>query len=289
MIVANVREDSPKVEEFVRSGGGAIVFLGDHYTEKYNPAYLPAEIEAEFDSPQKVSWLTGEHPSGLTGELRLGEFDLQKIEVNRGYVLEPKEGAKVVASLSSGWPLFVTGGYGSGTVSVFASSADRDWNNFAAKPFYSPFLRALARHNAGTPFSEGSASLKVGEAIRQRAVPGCEMKVPSGKMLGLRTMSDEIVFTDTEDTGFYRLYAGSKELKTFVVNLDTDSGESDLTPASAAELRKYFSGSVLRSISAEGWEGKFMAALSGREITKYIMFLAQKSIEFSLKEIFRFI
>jgi hypothetical protein len=100
LVLANIREDDPKIEQAVRAGCGAIVFLGEHSADAFNPLYLPASIGSEFNEVQNVRWAEESHPIGTNLPIR--EFDWDKTAVEKGYILKAKEQSKTLATLSSG-------------------------------------------------------------------------------------------------------------------------------------------------------------------------------------------
>lgn len=269
IVLANVRDDNPKIDEFIKSGGGAIVFLGDHYSEKFCPEYLPANIGNEFDNKMSVLWNSETGFGGLG--LQMLDFDVGKIVVEKGFVLQPKDGEQTIASLSSGWPFITESTYGNGTVVMFASSADRDWNNMPSKPVYAPLIRSIADYASKSSVTEKQSSIVVGQLFYFEKVKYPEIAGPQGKKYKPDIAGGQVLFLDTEEPGIYTLFSQGKEVVKFIVNLDTRSDESNLSAMTAAELKKYFIGSVVIAMPAYNWESKLMPVLCGKDIARPII------------------
>jgi len=278
VILANVRDDHPRLEQFVKAGGGALIFLGNHSGDGFAPAYLPAEIGSIFTTRQNVFW--NEEKREVLSRFPLEGFDGGKIEVDSGFVLRPREGAGVVATLTSGWPFIVEGAYGSGKVMLCASTASRQWNNMPTRPMFAPFIKGLCGYLGAAQPSAEKVMLKVGEPFR-RSGSVAEVETPAGRRVKVPASGGEMLFQDTEDPGIYRVISAGREILKFAVNLDTDSGESDLAPVSLAALKRLFAGNPVILLPGQDWEKRFMSVLAGTDITRalilvmLVLFLAE--------------
>ncbi|MHB9154134.1 MAG: BatA domain-containing protein [Endomicrobiales bacterium] len=265
-VLANVREFGRRLEEFIKAGGGAIIFTGSRMREETWPGYFPASAGSLFEQPQGVSWNAEGHP--VTGAGSLAGFEWQKIEVEKGLVLQPRGEAVVLARLASGWPFLVEGGLGAGKILLFCSTADREWNNLPGKPVFAPLLQGMLRHTVRAPGEEENRSLRVGEAYRHARVAGAEIVGPSGRRSKPPASGDEMSFADTEEPGIYRLFSGNREIASFAVNVDGRRGEGDLAPAAASRLREYFGDNPVAALSQSAWENEFIAVLTGKDISR---------------------
>ncbi len=266
VILANISNDNPRITEFLKSGGGAVIFLGSHGSENFNPAYLPADIGSEFTGTESVRWAAGAHE--LQDLIDPASFDWGKIAVNRGFVLMPKEGATVLASLDSGRVFMVEGTFGRSRVVLCSSTADREWNNMPGRPLYAPFMTGLMRYVSGVDYKEERTSYTIGETYRKKAPAGTEIITPAGLRVKPSYDGTEIYFGDTNEPGIYRVYSGGKEISSFAVNLDRKSGEGDLTPVAKGALKEYFKGSAVIEMPASGWEKYFVSIVSGKDVTR---------------------
>jgi hypothetical protein len=176
VILSNVRSLSAaawqKLREFVRAGGGLLVFSGDEvdpaaYTPNASQGVLPASVKEKRSEPEKTSLEPSEpsHPvfapfaGGMNGDLSVRAF--------RTYlVLEPapETSARVLARFRGSSPALVERELGSGRVLLFASSADPSWNDLPSYGApYVPLMHLLARHATGR--SAAPVSALVGESI----------------------------------------------------------------------------------------------------------------------------
>jgi hypothetical protein len=270
VVLANVREDVPAVASFVNAGGGAIVFPGDHSLDAFNPSYLCAMPGVKFEQPQSVSWTAGQ--KALPADFPAQEFEWQKLVVEKGVVLSPREDATVLARLSSGWPYLVTGNYGRGRVAAFASTADHEWNNMVSRPLYAPFMKNLVRYLAQLPDAELQRSLVVGDTFVHPAVEEAAILTPAGRRISLPG-GQAIVFNGTDEPGIYALLSRGEETAQFAVNLDRRTAESDLASASTAEIKRYFKGADVLFLPAANWEKRLSAAVAGREFSRPLIAL----------------
>jgi len=177
VILSNVRALSApawqKLREFVRGGGGLLVFVGDEvdpaaYTANASQGVLPVSIKEKRSEPEKTSLEASDasHPlfapfaGGMNGDLSVRAF--------RSYlVLEPapETSARVLARFRGSSPALVERELGNGRVLIFASSADPSWNDLPSygSP-YVPLMHLLVRYATGRTAAPVSAI--VGESIR---------------------------------------------------------------------------------------------------------------------------
>jgi len=142
------------LRRYVLGGGGLIIFAGDRLdASSYNAALggpgekglLPAPLNA-VRAADAGGWpITGvqrEHPilRGIADAL-----DTQAARVRRLFTLKQRgeDAAGTVLMRTQGGPLLVEGKAGAGTVLLFTSSLDMDWNNLAARSFYLPLLHQM--------------------------------------------------------------------------------------------------------------------------------------------------
>ncbi|MBN1823651.1 MAG: BatA and WFA domain-containing protein [Endomicrobiales bacterium] len=270
IILANVRQDSERVADFVKNGGGLIVFPGSNTTDEFSPPYLPASFGQRFRKSMNVTW----QDAGFWEELGTSpeEFEWQRISVESGFYMKPEQGSRVLASLSDGWPFAVVGGYGSGRVVVFATSADRDWSNIVSKPVYAPLLSGLARHLSGTQDNVGIKYLKAGEVLRVQHKGPCTVVLPEGGREKCEGGPNEVIFENTSRTGVYAVLSDGKEVARALVNLDTGSDEGNTSRASSGEIRKYFSPNPVYELPENGWEDRLSAIIAGKEVSDGLLF-----------------
>ena len=197
VVLANVSDVLPAVagmlRNFVVSGGGLIVFLGDAIEPNLANArfrsedadLLPAEIGEEAASELSIVAEAAGHP--LAAALRaLKPEILDEARVHRWFRVRLAEDARPILTLSgSGDVLLAERAVGRGKVLLFTTSADGAWNDLFASPVYPILLQEAVRHLTRTG---NERPLTVGDAIAVALPP----EIPG----------DEVVFRNPAGTSF---------------------------------------------------------------------------------------
>jgi len=245
-----------RLEEFVRRGGGLLVFVGDAVSrDNYNrygyadgrgllPGRLGEPIGAADDRDTYVGLqadsfthpsltdFTDAHESGLFLKGRVWRF--VPLEVN------PTE-ATVLMRYTDGHPAVAERAFGAGRVCLVTTSADMAWNNLAARGDYVSLTWALAAHLcAGAGETRG---LLVGQQIVEpltaeqsaAAAAGLRVTTPDGTVAdaSLDTLPGQLAdaggyelrFGPTESVGIYTASIGNDRVL-YAANVDPE--ESDL-------------------------------------------------------------
>ena len=236
------------LERYVLRGGGLWVLAGtraDTKTYRGLRRVLPARIGKAAIVSDRARRLRVKAPpeeeSVLPERFDWNEFELQNVETERTYSLEPREDATIWFNDGEGRPLMVAGAFGQGRVLVWGSSLDIGWSNLALKPVFTAWadvgLRWLTRYSG----REQWRTVRVGESIKRRWGGGehppakVQIRAPGGRRSSLLVRDRQIDFSDTREPGFYFLRPltgeGDARPEVFAVNVDRASGEGDLTPA----------------------------------------------------------
>ena len=127
-----------KVRRFVSTGGGLIVFGGDNVaTAAYETAAAGAGslLPCGIGMPRTIEGGTRLEPGRLAHPIlqkwkggRNGDLAAPKFRTH--LFLTPKKDADVVLAFKNGDPALIAGKYGTGSVLVYASTCDLDWNAF---------------------------------------------------------------------------------------------------------------------------------------------------------------
>jgi hypothetical protein len=158
VILANLpdlpREDAAALGDFVKAGGGLMVFLGDNTTHGKSHSstrsadgkpLLPGQLlelvePGGNDGATATAWniQTGMEDHQVTRALAtLPKEQWGTILFKRYIKSAPHEGARVLMRLTPGDdPLLLSQQIGRGQVLLFTSSADRDWNDMVVHPTY---------------------------------------------------------------------------------------------------------------------------------------------------------
>jgi hypothetical protein len=233
--LANVGRISPqagaKLREYVESGGGLFITLGDQVdVENYNTQLgelLPRRLRSlkqlamrdDPDAPVKVTRLghaNRQHPVFRVFGLP-GGTSLQSVQVFSYMLLEPApasdETRQLLAFQDSG-PALLERTVGQGRVLLWTTTIDREWTDFPVRTAYLPLTRRKFMYLARRSASQSTAQHIVGQPVRldvaglvrERAI----IRAPSGARLVLDPIDGEVLFTALE-AGVHEVYADSDE------------------------------------------------------------------------------
>jgi len=182
IVLANVARLSPAAEkqlhEYVRRGGGLLVFLGDqvdadHYNRQLyreGAGVLPASIGPQVDAPGASAPITfgswdAAHPVFRAFVNELGAV-LRQVRIESFMTLAETGGAAILARFSdaASSPALVARRFGEGTCVLVATTADQEWNDWAANFSFVPLMLELVQY-AARP-AEVVAPAVVNEPIR---------------------------------------------------------------------------------------------------------------------------
>ncbi len=248
-----------RLAEYVRQGGGLLVYMGDQVSaEDYNAfgfadgeGVLPARIaglvgsEDDRDKFVRIDARSTAHPcvADFAGQPRSGLFLARFYRHAKLQVPPEADGAAVALRYDNGDCAVAARRAGLGRVAMMSFSANMDWTNLPAKGDYVSLTMGLLAWVAG----EGSAARNVlvgeplGEPLTHRAASlSLSVLAPDGRryrpMLASQPAPERIVarFDRTDRAGAYRLMIGSRPVG-FSVNVDP--AEGDLRRIGAQELR----------------------------------------------------
>ena len=164
-----------KIQNFLRQGGGLLVFGGDRLqSENYNvklvqssPPVLPVQLREKKLGPEagadKVAKLDLTHPALLGFSDAILQESLKSARV-WGYSRISASGKSVLIALANGDPLLVEQRVGNGRVLFMTTSADRDWSDLPVKTAYLPLIQSLTHYLAGGKRGVMDSGIPVGTA-----------------------------------------------------------------------------------------------------------------------------
>lgn len=241
VILANVADLSEtavkKLDQFVRRGGGLMVFAGDKVTtEVYNrrlrtPAgsLLPVALDKDVQSPNKDSgWALGQARPGhpLSDLVRLLPPELlDSARFPRIFKATPNPGAVTLLSLAGqDLPLLVEQKVGKGSTLFFACTADAKWGHFPMHPLYAILLQQAVTHMTSHP---GQQTAIVGQAVTvpvsKRLGDSVRLTGPGGQARELKVVAVEgqpSCTFEPEVDGFYQVEVAKDRSARIAVNLD---------------------------------------------------------------------
>ncbi|MDD4869256.1 MAG: BatA domain-containing protein [Kiritimatiellae bacterium] len=280
VILANVQQlqdhQIKALEDFVRGGGGLMIFPGNRIDISWYNSRLSADGKGLL--PRKFSTIEGgpedndphaailgqhqEHPAfQLFNDPRNG--DLSTATIRLWYKLVEKQGTAktnsgefVMARLNTGDPFMIEKKYGEGSVIICSTPCSADWSNLPLRPFYLPLMQQLVTYLAAK--FDPPRNIQVGLpliAALPAALDGKTMELtdPGGKKHKLTAKNQGgralLNFDDTRIPGLYLLELPDKSLIHFVVN--TSRSESNLAQLTADEIKtaaKPFEATVVKSM-----------------------------------------
>ncbi|MEO6741796.1 MAG: BatA domain-containing protein [Chthoniobacteraceae bacterium] len=296
VVLANVRKLTPEqlrvLEDFVKNGGGLLVFPGDRTDSAWwngpfaTLAPVPlAGISGELKDASQGTGIAAqrfENPAleifndprnGSMTEAAIKVWFKMKSPASSGDPNDPV----VLARLDSGDPFLVERAVGHGRVIACSSAADADWGNLPARPFYLPLVQRLCVHLASTV--NPPRNLDVGRSLVSflpTAAAGKKALLtgPDGTSIELPIVKrDELGVVETAplyQPGLYTLQPPGGQPIHYVVNADRrESDLARLADTEIAEFAKAHSVAVVHS-SAEFRENEHRQRF-GEELWKWVL------------------
>ncbi|HCV42281.1 MAG TPA: hypothetical protein DGH68_02265 [Bacteroidetes bacterium] len=299
--------ESDRIAQFVKAGGGMMMFPGDESNVvNWNETILaklgiPASEPAHGETPgtDQSSFLSFEkvdysHPlfEGLFEQPTPGKESQATIESPRVYkAIKPRvgENGRTIIGLSDGSSFFTEYSAGMGHVLLFSVEANIGWSDFPVKGLFAPLLHRSIVYLAGgeqsatsgiagenikaavrtkTPAGKGSYVFRSPAGIEERTVPHANMT--SGLSL--------FESSATTEAGVYELRNGNETLHASAVNIDPE--ESDLRHATDEELASFWKrvgvndDQARRLRTSDNLETTILEARLGVELWKYLVLLA---------------
>jgi len=254
--------------EWVRAGGGLVIFLGDQvdevvYNEKLarGAGLFPISLVAIKGDETDGRWVhlqpeVANHPVLQVFAGTQNPF-LGRVKFFRWYSgVVPKQDlqsgrTQVLATYSDtdGSPAIVEKRVGDGRVLLVTTTADAEWTNWPADPSFLVSVLEMVRYAERA--TTGGGGLAVGSPLRAdidpaRYVSEVLVEGPGGEVVPVQAVPTEdparlrLTYGDTAARGFYRLrlstHEGAEEARLFAANVSPTEG--DLTPADADLLRR---------------------------------------------------
>ncbi len=162
----------PRLREYLRQGGGLLIFLGDRVqADDYGrklfdsaPSILPARLRdrriVSPGGPEKIERIDVKHPALAPFSDPILFESLKSTRV-LGYFRTDAPGASALIALANGDPLALEKRVGAGRVILISTSADRDWSDLPLKTAYLPLTQSLVSYLQ----AEKKGSLDTGIAV----------------------------------------------------------------------------------------------------------------------------
>jgi hypothetical protein len=264
VVLANVSQLSDvqlkALENFVREGGGVLVFPGNRINSGWYNTTLSSGGKGLLPLP--ITQLSGSVNSGTRATIVSQHYEhpaldmfndprngnLSEADIRLWYKMREDTGRSgdtgiaVLARLDTGDPFLVEKKFGEGRVIECAVPCDAEWSNLPARPFYLPLMQQLVTYLASKVYPPRNvdvgkplvAFLPAADAGRKAVLTDPEGKareiVIAAK--GTRAVAE---FGETQRPGLYVLDAPNNNRIHFVVNVDRK--ESDLAQLSDGDVQ----------------------------------------------------
>ncbi|MFO8058708.1 MAG: BatA domain-containing protein [bacterium] len=291
LVLANTGElkqgTTERIKRFVKKGGGILLTLGDQVdADNYNARWgelLPRELRgvklsyAGAQGKEEVRTMHLESPSAdadvhpiLTVFQEPGQGDLGLPGFRKYFLLQqevdPK--SKTILRLTDGTPMMVESDYGKGKVILFASSADREWNDFCIHPTYLPLFHQTVQYLADSLVMKDAGDIRAGSVVDvpvPSGVTGARVRGPDGAAWESELIKEKgsrrVRLSKTEKPGVYFIFFKGPEIpederrpasadRTVVIN--PDPAESDPAKATASQIEVWSAADQVTIANTEG-------------------------------------
>jgi hypothetical protein len=168
-----------KLQNYLRGGGGLLIFGGDRLQPDHYNAKLAQILQAPIrdkkqgleGSGEKIGKFELTHPALQSLSDNLLQESIKSARV-WGYSRISVSGKSVLMSLANGDPLLIEQKVGSGRVMFITTTADRDWSDLPVKTAYLPMIQSLTNYLAGGKRGVLDGGISVGDGKQISLPPG---------------------------------------------------------------------------------------------------------------------
>jgi hypothetical protein len=168
-----------KLQNYLRGGGGLLIFGGDRLQPDHYNAKLAQILQAPIrdkkqgleGSGEKIGKFELTHPALQSLSDNLLQESIKSARV-WGYSRVSASGKSVLMSLANGDPLLIEQKVGSGRVMFITTTADRDWSDLPVKTAYLPMIQSLTNYLAGGKRGVLDGGISVGDGKQISLPPG---------------------------------------------------------------------------------------------------------------------
>lgn len=233
--LANVGEITPRIakelEEFVDTGGTAVIFLGNSVRANFYNTLLKNILPGEIQSISQGKLLL----SNANSEVFSKEITdkLSQINIEKIYKTAPYHGSEVIINTIAEDPFLIKKDYGGGSVFMFTSTADTKWNNFSITPVFLPVIKKI--HDLPN-MGRRSRHYFVGETVKIETFEDAKSMVvtnPVGKKHNVDSNLYE--FKQTNLPGIYSVKEDGDVKYRFAVNINPQESNLEKIPPRSIE------------------------------------------------------
>ena len=289
LILANIETPTSQqirvTRDFAASGGGVLIVPGPgadagRLNRELLADLVPASLASISGRPGGAAFVqldTGRVFSALFEDL-LADADDQP-EFYATFAVSTRQQLAVLARFDDGQPALVEGRSPAGRALLWPTPFDLAWSDVPLRGQFVPLLQRMVRYLARS--TSHSANYLVGDRAWRRLAnvdvnARVEVDSPSGRHLVVQAenVGDERLWKvpDLDEAGIWQLRADGAVVDAFAVNVDI--AEADLTPVTAAEIRRRL-GQQVRILQQDlPMMDAVNAARFGRELWRELLVLA---------------
>jgi len=263
------RSDVRALADFVKAGGGLLVFTGENVTAESTAELAAAGltvgqvqgIQHATDLPIRLANWDSKHPIFAPfSDPQLG--DLNRLSFTACTKIAPAADAQVLAKYRGGLPAVLERRVGKGSVVWFTSTCDRRWSDWIRSRLYLPLAYQLLGHQSGLS-AGGRVRQEVLETQGVAVLPGMAPKVrPTGLSPGVQAQDGFTLVVNSSPRESETDRATAEEFANrFGLKIADDAVEMQVVQPQRAiagtelvdsELWPWFAGLLLATLLAEG-------------------------------------
>lgn len=292
IIGTEVKDNSEKLNRFLKDGNGMIVFPGSRQKiEPMQKLLRLLELQTDFqfveinDKSQSVGFENIEFNHPVFEDIFVDEEkrEVESPKLFKYYKLQAGPKGKTIISLNDESSFMSEYGIGNGKLIIFNSSPVLSWSDFPLKSIFAPILNKTVYNLSPDLLGDDTylAGDNLNVNIGKRTLPQVRVVLPDrGEELfnlNENLETDFFSFSNSIFSGNYKFYSGSNILANFSVN--TDPMESKTGYLSDEEFDRYlekinFGGTHLRIGKDEDPIELILQARFGSELWRYFILAA---------------
>lgn len=205
-----------EILNFVKNGGGVFISTGDNVNaEEYNKifeALLPFPLK-ESKKSEKINISIWDIKHEIFNPFHhYGEGTPAVALFEKYFIMEPANNSdgKILMKFENSFPALVERKIGMGSVLVFSSTIDTDWNDFPLKSSFLPFIHSVIKYFVKDKKIEFEKNIEVGEAKKIKVLDKANIiniTLPDNTKEVIKIKKGEkiIEFVNTQIPGIYTI------------------------------------------------------------------------------------
>lgn len=278
-----------KLQNFVKAGGGLMVFLGAdvdlrNYNEQLHEKLSLPRLTESFRATDKTQFLSFSeidysHP--IFHDVFEKEKQVESPRIRFAVNIESTTRIDRIIEYSNGSPFLFESKLQQGRILYMTTGLDKDWSDLALRGVFVPLVNRGTRYLAGTT-SQAREGLLIGAEIDhtpQSVDSGVEMRIKKPDETEIKVKPEVaqgnylIQYSETDQPGIYQLVNDKRVLAQWAVNPDPDESASESIEPKKVEEALQVEQAYVITDNAETAEILTQSRF-GRELWKWFMVAA---------------